>query len=133
MKYVVDIQESIASRNGRLDKIPELLSVLPYYGTVEDYETNISELKNYYQAQIDDLASQIQKLSAYNLTDGEIKVLNQLRLNEEETVRRCTEENAAKISSLETQLTASNSKLESIKNESENFKRRIMTMCGTEK
>lgn len=130
LKYVFTIKEDVCAANGRTNKVSELLSVLPYYGELVDYDTAISDVKNEYQATIDNLTHQLEVLKDHNLTAEEIKVLNVMRVSATEANKKREAEFEEEKAKLIADKTASDNKVEALKNEFRNYKRRIRSMVG---
>ena len=80
-KYVFTIKEEIAVAHGKDPNATELLKVLPHYGTLEDYESVITDVKHESQATIDKLTSHIKSIEEQELTEDEVLLLRTYRSN----------------------------------------------------
>jgi hypothetical protein len=82
-KYVFTIKEEICVAHGKDPAATELLKVLPHYGTVEDYDSIVADVKLDSQATIDKLTSHIKSIEEQELSDDEIALLRTYRANKE--------------------------------------------------
>ena len=131
-KYVFTIKEDICTANNCTDKVQYLLSILPKYGDLVDYDVAVANVKDDYQRTIDNLTEQLNVLKDHNLTPEEIRVLNVIRQADIEKGKKREEEYAAERAQLIAEKTASDQKVVAIKTEFSNYKRRILSIVGGE-
>ena len=131
-ELVLIIQEDKCDNNGCLDKIPDLLSVLPKYGKVIPLSVVEQEIRDKDQEIIDNLTTSLAKLKAHNLTPEEIQVLNVMRATDAEKSRKREEEWAQEKAQLIAEKQESDSKVVALANEFKTYKRRVRTVVGDE-
>jgi hypothetical protein len=78
-KYVFTIKDDVCAANGKDIQATELLKVMTHYGSVEDYEKDISTTKAEYQGTIDALTLQLTAIKDQELTDDEIRMVKAFR------------------------------------------------------
>ena len=64
------------------------------YGTVEDYDTVITQIKAEYQEALDNVVAQNEAIKHQNLSDEEIAIVNEYRKQRAKAVQVYIEENA---------------------------------------
>lgn len=109
-KYVFTVKEEICVKHGKDPSATELLGVLPHYGTVEDYESVVADIKLESQASIDKLTAHIKSIEEQELTDDEIALLRTYRANKDAV----TASHLARENELTKQLQANRANLEQL-------------------
>ena len=129
-KFVIEIKEDICVKNDCLDKVPELLKVLPHYGTLTPYDTAVQSIVDEKQSIIDNLTDELGKLKSHNLSAEEIQLLNVLRAIDVKKGEKRENEWKQEKAQLEAAKAESDNKVEGLKTEFRNYKRRIRSMVG---
>lgn len=109
-KYVFTIKEEVCVAHGKDPAATELLKVLPHYGTVEDYECVVADIKLESQGTIDKLTTHIKSIEERELTDDEIALLRTYRANKDSV----TAAHLARENELTKQLQANRTNLEQL-------------------
>ena len=94
-KYVVTIRDDICERNGKDVNATVWLDKTKLYGTVEDYDVNMTAVKAEYQAVINELTARYDAVKSLNLSSDEIALLNVYRKLKAETAAVHVAENEA--------------------------------------
>lgn len=74
-KYVFTIRDDVCTANGKDVEATELLAKMRLWGEVEDYDRAVSVVKAEYQANIDNLTTQITAIKEQKLTADELKLV----------------------------------------------------------
>lgn len=79
-KFVFTPSGKVMADNGKEEsKLPELLSVMRTYGTVEAYDVNMTAVKAEFTAEYNDLKARYEAIKNLNLAPDEITLLNLYR------------------------------------------------------
>ncbi len=84
-KLVVTIRDDICTANGKDVNATALIEKIKLYGTVEDYDVNMTAVKAEYQTVINEVSARYEAIKSLNLTQDEITFLNLYRKLKAET------------------------------------------------
>lgn len=118
-KVVFTIKDDVCAANNRDVNATNLLEKMKLYGSVEDYDTVVADMKREYQKSLDSLNAQYEAIKSQNLTDDEIKLIN--------TYRACKAEIQK---TYEAQISVLTKQLQDIKEESERRLEQIRAIVG---
>jgi uncharacterized protein YeeX (DUF496 family) len=100
-KVVLTINDAVCLQNGKDVNATELLKVMRTYGTVEDFDSAVAQMKAEYQKTLDDVVAQNEAIKQQNLSEEEIAMVNAYRTQRAKAVKVYIDENAKLNKTLE--------------------------------
>lgn len=74
-QIVLTIKEDVCVQNGKNPDAADLIAVMKKWGTVEDYEDCVADIKKQYQNNLDSVLKQYNEIKDQKLTDDEYDIL----------------------------------------------------------
>lgn len=100
-KLVLTIKDDVCLRNDKDVNATQLIEVAKKYGTVEDYDSCVAQIRAEYQATLDNVVAQNEAIKQQNLSDEEIAMVNVYRTQRAKAVKVYEEKNAELEQTLE--------------------------------
>lgn len=93
-KIVLTIKDDVCLKNDKDVNATQLIEVAKKYGTVEDYDSCVAQIRAEYQAALDNVVAQNEAIKQQNLSDEEIAMVNVYRTQRAKAVKVYEDENA---------------------------------------
>jgi hypothetical protein len=100
-KLVLTIKDDVCLANGKDVNASRLIEVARTYGTVEEFDSVVAQIRAEYQTTLDNVVAQNEAIKAQNLTDEEIAIVNAYRTQRAKAVKVYQDENAGLKQTLE--------------------------------
>lgn len=93
-KIVLTIQEDVCVANGKDVNAIDLISAMKKWGTIEDYDDCIADIKKEYQANLDNTLKQYNEIKEQKLTPDELALVIAHRTAVQNSLKGVQAENA---------------------------------------